>query len=137
MLFEAKIKIKTISVDGELKVYVSKYIVKGETCTDVEATLVGELAQYAISGEFSVESISKLGIQDIVGRFDELTSIYKMKASMRYTDEKQRIKRDNYYSFVFANTIDEANEISKNHLKGFNDYWLIDSIVETKIVGIL
>ena len=135
--FECKVKYEKVMENGLQKHVTEAYLVDALSYTEAESRFLEEIRPF-MSGEFEVDSITRVKIHDIF--FNEKESAdkwYKCKLSFIALDEKSGAeKRSNTFFFVQASDLREAIKYLDEQMKGtISDYEII-TVTETLIMDV-
>lgn len=121
---------------GKIKSVNESYIVNALSCTEAEAVIIKEVAQY-IKGSWSIKSIKAVNMAKIINEDTEQDKWYQARIAMRVVDEARGTE-----SWV-ANTVlvkgDTFYWAYRNIVEGFKDSivdYKIISLSESSIVGL-
>lgn len=135
--FECKVKYLKVMENGLQKPVTEAYLVDALSYTEAESRFLEEIRPF-MSGEFEVDSITRVKISDIF--FNDKESAdkwYKCKLSFITVDEKSGAeKRSNAFFFVQASDLRESIKYLDEQMKGtISDYEII-AVTETLIMDV-
>lgn len=132
--FTCKIKRHKEDEKGHLKFVTEAYLVDAVNYTEAEARIYEELGS-VITGEFSVNSITKASIADIF-HFEDADQWYKCKAVYVIEDDHGNEKRVINQMLITAHNVKDAYERLEDSLSGVLVTFTITSVEESPIVEI-
>ena len=133
--FECKIRYEKTMENGMQKKVTEPYLVDALSFSEAEARITEEIRPF-ISGEFTVTDIKRARLSEIF--FNENgDKYYKIKVSFTTLDEKSGYeKKTPANMMVQASTIEGAREILEKGMEGTLSDYVVESIVETKIMDV-
>ena len=133
--FECRISYEKMMEDGMQKKVSEPYLVDALSFTEAEARII-EQSRPLITGEFVVTDIKRARLSEIF--FNENgDKYYKVKVNFITLDEKNGSeKKTPAYMLVQASTIDDAKEWLEDGMKGSMADYVVESIVETKLMDV-
>lgn len=134
--FKGKLKYTTENDEGHLVVAVHEFILDSVSFTEAEKRLY-EWAEQNVRGEFTVESLNKTNITDLVVT-DNAGPFWAVKIQYAATDEISGREKKVTNNMIFEgqhpeDIIEAVRELLKNMLVGFD----ITSLVVTKVEEII
>ena len=133
--FECRISYEKMMENGMLKKVTEPYLVDALSFTEAEARII-ENSRPFITGEFVVTDIKRARLSEIF--FNENgDKYYKVKVNFIMLDENSGSeKKTPAYMLVQASTIDDAKEWLEDGMKGSMADYVVESIVETKLMDV-
>jgi len=133
--FETKIKYEKVTEDGSVKKKSEKYLLDALSFTEAEARIIEEMKAF-ISGEFSIEAIRRLKINEMFYN-EEGDKWYSSKVYFITLDEEKGVEREQGVTmYVQANGIKEAEAGIVEGMKGSIADYRIGKIIETDILDV-
>lgn len=133
--FECKVKYRKVDDNGVQKVVTEAYLVDAVSFTEAESRINEEMKAY-ISEEFRVTNIRVTNYSEVV--FEDASDYwFKAKISLiAYDEDSGKEKKQNMYTLVQANTVDEAYERVKDSMKTSMGDYTIPAVSETNLVEV-
>lgn len=133
--FECKIRYEKTMGNGMLKKVTEPYLVDALSFSEAEARIIEETRPF-ITGEFTVIDIKRARLSEIFFN-DNGDKYYKIKVSFVTLDETSGSeKKTPANMMVQASTIEGAREILEKGMEGTLSDYVVESIVETKIMDV-
>lgn len=148
--YEVTVKYDKLSDKGEQVKYSEQYVVQGIDCTDIENKMLLNIACFAVGNSEVVNiRVSKFieyisfdkYLTDLLGKSEEegntRVRYYNAKLSFVSIDEitsKEKKIAVNY--LVSAVSVEQANKVIKNFMRESLYDYVINNIVETKIMDV-
>lgn len=133
--FECKIRYEKTMENGMHKKVTEPYLVDALSFSEAEARIIEEIRPF-ITGEFTVTDIKRARLSEIFFNGDG-DKYYKVKVSFVALDERNGTeKKTPANMMVQASTIEGAKEILEKGMKGTLSDYVVESIVETKIMDV-
>lgn len=155
--FECQVRYERAAGNGMVQKVTEAYLVDALSFAEAEARITQEIMPFVSAGELYVVAIKRCNVNEVV--IDELgvasrgdaeaqkimgnnthasgdaDKWYKAKLNFITIDEKTaKEKRQAYYLMVNAGSVQAAQDVVNNHMKGSVQDWTLESIVETKIM---
>lgn len=131
-MYLAKIKLEKTTEEGKIKKVTESYLLDTLSFTETEVRITEEMKPF-ISGNFSVEAISKKSYSEIIGTNEN--KWFECKLNFITFDEVNGLEKKTALLFlVNAESTRSANDKVVEAMKGsFADYE-IEKVAETKIL---
>ena len=133
MIFEGKIKVKTVTPKGDEKIISQHYVIKDEELfANCEYKLMG-----LCNGDCEVTHITKSKIREIVNDKEEDKPFYKAVITNTFVNDDGTEKETQYPVLICAKNVKEATKLIEDYMsQGLTDMRL-DGITKTKIIDVL
>lgn len=133
--FISKVIYEKVMENGAQKRVAESYLVDALSFTEAEARTIEQLQPY-ISGDFNIADISRYPISELFTNASG-DRYYKVVVAFITLDEKSGAERKTKVSMLAqASSVEEANEVIKEGMKGsMADYEIVE-VKETKIMDI-
>ena len=133
--FECKVRYEKVAENGMNKKVTEPYLVDALSFTEAEARIIEEITPF-ISGEFQVNAIKRANFSEIIPD-ENGDKWFKCKLVFITLDEKSaREIKTATNILVQANNIDEAKLSLDEAMKGTMADYLVESVIETKIMDV-
>ena len=133
--FECKVRYEKVAENGMNKKVTEPYLVDALSFTEAEARIIEEITPF-ISGEFQVNAIKRANFSEIIPN-EQGDKWFKCKLVFITLDEKSaREIKTATNILVQANNIDEAKLSLDEAMKGTMADYLVESVIETKIMDV-
>ena len=133
--FECKVKYTIIDENGREKKVNAPYLLDAVSFTEAETRIIQEMKKYC-SGEFDVTNINKTNYSEIVPN-GEGDRWFKSQVAFFMVDEERGIEKSSKTTIIVeGDSVENANENLKEHLKDTLVNYEIKSVSETAILDI-
>ena len=133
-MYLVKIKLEKQTEIDVVKKYTESYLLDTLSFTETEARIIQEMQPY-VTGEFSVESISKKKYSDIIG--DNGGKWFDCKLNFITLDEVKGVEKKTPVNvLVNAENTRDANDKVVEYMKGSLADYEIEKIAGTKILEV-
>ena len=111
------------------------YLVYALSFTEAEARIIDKITPF-VSGELSLTAIKRANFSDLFLNNDR-DKVFKCKLQFITLDEKTASERKTPTNILIqANDLDEAKDLLDVAMKGTMADYVVESVVETKIVDV-
>ncbi|MEO1051997.1 MAG: DUF4494 domain-containing protein [Bacteroidota bacterium] len=133
--YACKVRFTKETEDGTLKQVTETFLIDAVSYTEAETRIYAAMEQN-IAGEFTINSISKTNLSEVIN-YEDVDTWYKCKVSYSTVDadSEKEIKINTYY-LVSAQNVKEAYERVEDNLSSMLVPFDIPSITVTKIMEV-